>query len=284
MSNLVYFSNKFFFHNVYFKYIEIPITTKCTLNCKECSNLIQFYQKPYHIKSSDIIADIRKLSEVAKEILLLRLLGGEPLLHPELSTIIEQILEFKNIREIQIVTNGTLLFDAKTLDILKREGRVVVDISNYEEKSVKQALLIEQLECNHIRYFTQEERIFWTAQADCSYRKRNEAELIDALGKCKMDCISLLDGKLHLCPRSSHGMDIGIVPINIMDYYNLRHVKSTKEAKRKIYKLLNRKSISACNYCDVFRWKELPEVKAAEQISKEEAAKILEKYSNAVIR
>lgn len=276
---LRYYSNKFFSHNIYFRYIEIPITTKCTLNCKECCNLIQYYQQPYHISSTDIVNDIRKLSIVSKEILQLRLLGGEPLLHPELSNIVEQILEFNNIKDIQIVTNGTLVFDEKTLNVLKRSSRISVDISNYEEMSIKKNLLIEQLELNHIRYITQRERIFWTAQADCSYRKRNKEQLESVLAKCDMDCISMLNGKIHLCPRSSHGMDLKIIPDNNKDYYNLRQMQSKREAKKSIYKLLNTKSITACNYCDTYRWRDLPEVKAAEQINKKEANEILRKLN-----
>ena len=94
---LRYYANRFFLHNIYLKYIEIPITTKCTLNCKECSNLIQYYQEPYHISAADIIRDVRKLSRVAKGILLLRLLGGEPFLHPDLARIVRQILKYDNI-------------------------------------------------------------------------------------------------------------------------------------------------------------------------------------------
>lgn len=273
-----YYINKYFIHNVYFKYIEVPITTKCTLNCKECANLIQFYQNPYQISSRDIINDIGNLANIAKEVLQLRLLGGEPLLHPELFGIVEQILQYKNIKNIQIVTNGTLLFSKEMIELLKKSDRVSVDISNYEEKSIKQKELITQLEGNNIRYFTQNERIFWTAQADCSYRGRNKNQLKDVLSKCNMDCISMLNGEIHLCPRSSHGMDLGIIPNDNKDYYNLRQMKSIKEGKKNIYRLLNTKSILACNYCDVYRWEALPQVKAAEQISKKEAELLLKKY------
>lgn len=266
------------FRIICFKYIEIPITTRCTLKCAECVNLIQFYKKPYHIPEEDIISDIRKLSNVSKEILWLRILGGEPLLHPGLANIIEQILPLTNIKTIQIVTNGTLLFDERMVNLLKNNKRLSVDISNYEEMSSKQGELIKQLEDNNIKYYTQKERIFWTAQADCSCRKRSKDEIKDILSKCSMDCISLLNGEIHLCPRSSHGMDLGIVPRNKRDYYNLRQMKSIKEGKKQLYNLLNTDSISACNYCDVYRWEELPEVKAAEQISKQDAELLLEKY------
>lgn len=269
--------NKFFLHGIYLKYIEVPVTTKCTLNCKECCNLIQYYQNPYHIEAGDIIRDIRKLSKIAKEILQLRLLGGEPLLHPELALIVKQTLKLKNIKEIQIVTNGSLLLDKNMLKILRNNHRVSIDISNYKEKSVKKEKLIEQLKLNNIKYYTQEEGIVWTAQANFTYRNRNQEQLKNVLEKCNMDCISMLNGRIHLCPRSSHGMDLGIVPNIRSDYCNLRE-NSVRECKKNLYKLLNKKSIAACNYCDIFRWEKLPKVIAAEQISKKDAKVVLDNF------
>ncbi|MBD5448774.1 MAG: radical SAM protein [Lachnospiraceae bacterium] len=275
---LRYYANRFFMHNIYLKYIEIPITTKCTLNCKECCNLIQYYQAPYHISANDIIRDVRNLSSVAKGILQLRLLGGEPFLHPNLARIVRRILKFDNIKSIQIATNGTLLLDENMLKLLRGNKRVSIDISNYEEMSVNRVKLIEQLETNHINYFTQKERRFWTAQADFSYRNRTEGQLKTVLSRCSMDCISMLNGKIHLCPRSSHGMDLGIIPDQFTDYCDLRKNKTIKECRKKLYELLNATSISACNYCDVFQWQKLPEVIAAEQISKKDTKVILEKF------
>lgn len=272
-----YYINKFL-HNIYLKYIEIPITTKCTLNCKECGNLIQYYQEPYHISAEELICDIRKLSRLTKGILWLRILGGEPLLHPELEYIVRQILKIENIKNIQIVTNGTLLLDKSMVRLLRGNNRISIDISNYEEKSVKREKLIEQLEKNHINYIAQKERTLWTAQADCTYRNRNQEQIRNILAKCNMDCISMLKGEIHLCPRSSHGMDLGIVPNNRLEYCDLRQKKPYKEHKKSLYRLLNISSISACNYCDIFRWRKLPEVIAAEQISKDNAKVILDNF------
>ncbi len=30
----------------YYEYLEIPITTKCTLKCEKCANLIPYYKNP----------------------------------------------------------------------------------------------------------------------------------------------------------------------------------------------------------------------------------------------
>lgn len=274
----VYYVNKLVFHNIYLKYIEIPITTKCTLNCKECANLIQFYQNPYHLKETDIINDIRILAEISKEILQLRLLGGEPLLHPNLGNIVKQILQFKNIKNIQIVTNGTLLFNDQLIQIMSNNDRISVDISNYKEKSVKYKELIQQLQVNNIKYYTSKDGMVWSSQAACFYRKRNKKKMEEVFTGCTMDCVSLLNGQVHLCPRSSHGMDLKIVPENRVDYCDLRQNKTKMQYRKELYKLLNTKYILACNYCDIYKWKELPEVEPAEQISKNDAKLLLEKY------
>lgn len=261
-------------HDVYIKYIEVPITTKCSLNCKECSNLIQYYQSPYQIDANEIMNDINKLTKCVKGIWILRILGGEPLLHSDLAIILKNVCENKKIKNVQIVTNGTKTFSDEVLKVLQENKKVTVDISNYEEKSVKKDILIEQLKKNNIVFHTQSERIQWTKQGDVSFRGRSREQLELVYSQCTMDCISLLSGKLHLCPRSSHGMDLGIVEDCKKDYVNVRE----KIDKEDLFRLLNTKSINACNYCDVYRWESLPQTIAAEQISKSEAKEILEKY------
>lgn len=262
-------------HRVCLKYVEIPITTGCTLNCRECCNLIQYYQKPYTVDADRLLEDVQKLTKAVDGILMLRILGGEPLLHRELDKILEGLAADHKIRNIQVVTNGTLLFSDPVIEVMKKYSQISVDISNYEEKSIKKDELVKQLKENQITYYTQEDRIFWTASADFSKRNRTVEQLKEVFSQCSMDCINMLNGKLHLCPRSAHGMDLKIIDENPGDYVNIREMDSAGTIRRRLYELLNAKSISACDYCDIHRWKELPTVRAAEQISREEAKKIL---------
>lgn len=264
-------------HRVCLKYVEIPITTNCTLKCKECCNLIQYYQKPYMVDADRLIEDVQKLTEAVDGIHMLRILGGEPLLHRDLAKILEKLAADKKVRNIQVVTNGTLLFSDHVIDVMKKCPQISVDISNYEEKSTKKLELAGQLKENHITYYTQEDRIFWTASADVGMRNRTAEQLKEVFAQCSMDCINMLNGKLHLCPRSAHGMDLKIMDDNPDDYVNIREMDSAGTIRKRLYKLLNVKSILACDYCDIYRWEELPAVTAAEQISREEAKEILDK-------
>lgn len=264
-------------HRVCLKYVEIPITTNCTLKCRECCNLIQYYQKSYMVDADRLIEDVQKLTEAVDGILMCRILGGEPLLHRDLDKILNKLAANIKIKNIQIVTNGTLLLSDNVIGVIRKNPKISVDISNYEEKSTKKGELIAQLEKNHISYHTQEDRIFWTASADFGMRNRTVEELKEVYAQCSMDCINMLNGKLHLCPRSAHGMDLKIIEENPKDYVSLRGRDTTDAIRKRLYALLNTKFIAACNYCDIYRWKDLPTVRAAEQISREEAKEILDK-------
>ncbi len=263
--------------DIYFRYFEVPITTRCSLNCAECNNLIQFYERPQNFKATDILRDIKRVCCVTERISMVRILGGEPLVHPDLAYILNGLKEIDKIQQVQIVTNGTLLFNEECLSII-RNKKFSVDVSNYGVHSVKYAQLIEQLRTNKIRYITQSRRKPWRSLSSCKCRGHNEYELETIFASCKEDCHSLLNGELHLCARSAHGTDLGVITKKEKEYVNVRAASGKKKLRKEIYDLLNRKSISACNYCDVYRVNSMKIVSSAEQISKADALKRLKSW------
>lgn len=265
--------NKIFTHNIYLNYIEIPITTKCSLRCRECANLIQYYDQGEFFDYKKIINDIYRLCQTVKGIERLRILGGEPLLHPQLKEILLGILQNDNVKNIQIVTNGTMLFAEDILKVL-RDKRISVDISNYGKISWNYSNLIRQLRNNRIKFYS-DKNLEWTPQGDFSYRERTHVELERILRICRSDCISVLEGNIHLCPRSSNGHDLKIFQADKKDYVNLRDCITKRELKKKLFNLLNRKSIVACNYCDYYMRDKLKVCTVGEQMSKKEA---IDKY------
>lgn len=269
----IVFLNEKYTHNIYLNYIEVPITTCCTLRCKDCANLIQYYDKPYIINEKKIIKDIIKLAAGVKKINMLRILGGEPLIHTELFKILNDISQIKNINKIQIVTNGTLLLNEKSLEIIRKNKKISVFISNYGSVSEKYNVLINQLKQNSIKYETDKNIMWWVPQTEFYHHNRSRKEMEQIFQICDIGCISLLDGKLHLCPRSSHGMELGLIRENPEEYVDIRNAKTKKKIYKGIYKLFHVKTISACDICNSFNSKNLPKIKPAQQISKENAKK-----------
>lgn len=263
--------NKCFFHKIFLNYIEIPITTKCSLRCKECSNLIQYYHHGEFFDYKKIINDIYRLCQITENISTMRILGGEPLLHPYLKEILREALKNKNIDNIQIVTNGTVLFKDDIIPVL-RDPRVSVDISYYGNVSKKYHDLIKQLRDNRVKFISNK-KLIWTKQSDFSYQNRTKKNLEQVLKKCKLDCISFFDGRIHLCPRSSNGNDLKIFDADRSDFVNLREEKKKSLARKKLFVLLNKKNIIACDYCNVYKQDMLDTCIAGEQISREKALK-----------
>lgn len=263
--------------DIYLKYLEVPITTKCTLNCRECNNLIQFYQNPVNFDALQIIKDIKKICSLSAGIKKIRILGGEPLCHKELAKILRELKKIDNINQIQVVTNATLVFDVESLAVL-RNKKFSVDISNYGKHSCKYNEVIEQLKRHNIRYVTQNEQKPWKSLCHCRCRNRSGDELNRIFSMCRQDCLSLLDGELHICARSSHGTDLGLIEKKDDDFVAVRKISDKNELKRRIYELLNKDCIAACNYCDMFQLEKMPSIPSAEQMSKKEGKQILEKW------
>lgn len=88
---------------------------------------------------------------------------------------------------------------------------------------------------------------------------------------CKLDCISFFDGKVYLCPRSSNGEDLRMFDSNGDDYVDLRKGIIKEKVRKELFRLLNKKSIVACNYCSVYMQDILEPCLPGEQISKENA-------------
>ena len=90
-------------------YFEVPITDKCNLNCKGCLFACNAIKGSEHVSKEQIIKDAKRMAELFYDVPWIRILGGEPLMHPD----IEEILsEYRNIypdSEIDLCTNGLLI-------------------------------------------------------------------------------------------------------------------------------------------------------------------------------
>ncbi len=90
-------------------YLEVSLVEHCNLNCKSCSHFSPIARKEF-IDPVQLTRDFARLGELFEDrIKLLRLMGGEPLLHPRLPEILTISRRFFPETHIQLVTNGLLL-------------------------------------------------------------------------------------------------------------------------------------------------------------------------------
>lgn len=247
----------------YYEYLEIPITTKCSLRCKGCSNLIPCYNNPADVDIDILLNSIDVFLKCINNIVYVRVLGGEPFVSKNLEQIINKLLCSDKIQRIEIVTNGTIIPKNKSLLKIMSNKRVIVCISKYPY--VKLEKLIKVLEKNYINYKV-DDMNFWMDYGNLDERGKSISELKKQYRKCNHICKSLLNGQLHLCPRSSHGTDLKIIKGNEDDYLDLLNKNiGINEKKKKIVELFKKKYIIACDYCD-FATDKSKKIKVAEQV------------------
>ena len=251
--------------NGYFEYLEIPITTKCNLRCINCSNLIPCYKEQKDLDVNIIKQSINEFLKCINNIVYIRILGGEPFLCKNLYEITKTLLKSKKIQRIEIVTNGIIIPKEKELINLLRNNRITISISQYPfVNSNKQ---IDVFKSNNIKYRL-DKMTYWLYYGNTSKRNKTKKQLKKQYCKCHSICKSLINGQIHLCPRSSHGTDLGIIKNNENDYINILDNKlSIKEKKENLHKLLQKKYIKACDYCD-FATKKCKKIPVAEQEKK----------------
>ena len=76
------------------------LTEKCSLKCKECSNLMQYYSKPVDEDFEQLTNSLDTFMRTVDHVSEVRLIGGEPMLYKKIDLIIKQILNYKNFDKI----------------------------------------------------------------------------------------------------------------------------------------------------------------------------------------
>lgn len=117
----------------YLVHLESHVCDHCNLNCKACNNFAPFVTEPSFADTQQFETDMQRLSELFSGIGRLFLLGGEPLLAPELSCeMIRLSRKYFPNTELRLLTNALLL--PKMPDEFwncVREQRVIIHISLY---------------------------------------------------------------------------------------------------------------------------------------------------------
>lgn len=92
-----------------FDTIEFHVTDKCNLNCRHCSMFSGLVKKNVLPDVVQYENDLKRFRSAFRSLKRVKLLGGEPLLNPELQTYIEITRRIYPYTQILIITNGLLL-------------------------------------------------------------------------------------------------------------------------------------------------------------------------------
>lgn len=186
----------------FLNYLEINLVDNCNLNCKGCAHFSNICDKKY-VEVQQFKQDLKKITDIFN-LYNFRLLGGEPLLHPNLKEIIEIARYYLPDSRIVIVTNG-LLLDKLSPEILKAiyDNNIIITISLYEPTFKRMNNILEVLNKYNIKYLINDD-IFRKIQPVQSFHTRlsetKKENDFSANKSCSgRFCRFIRDGKLSKC-------------------------------------------------------------------------------------
>ena len=237
------------------KSLDVQITERCSLKCKDCSNLMQYYTNPQNSELNVMLKSIDRFIECVNKVYEFRVLGGDPFMNKELHKVINHLINYDKVQKIAIYTNARFVPKGENIECLKNK-KVVVDISNYgllDPKKKKVNEFIKVLKTKKIKYSVALVNDWQDCGGITKFQKRSKEELYRIFNNCcNSDILSLLHGKLYRCPFSANAANLNATPYEKTDVVDLFDENiPIEELKIKIKELTyDKKSLMACNYCN----------------------------------
>ena len=93
----------------YLPYLEFHVADHCNLNCKACEHYSGLVNEPHFPNLQKFTRDLERFHEFIDDLGMIRILGGEPLLNPEINEYVKLSRRLYPQANIYVVTNGLLL-------------------------------------------------------------------------------------------------------------------------------------------------------------------------------
>ena len=232
-----------------FHRIQFVVTEKCSLKCRDCMHLMQYYKNPMDVDLDEASVSFDRLLSLVDNISELRILGGEPFINKEIYKLIDRYAPSEKIGSIIIYSNGTIVPSERNLRALENT-KVTVNISDYIHNEKRIRILEEKLKEYGIVHFVRRYDS-WQDCGDLSNRGYSQEEKEKLFLNCfERGCYTFYKGQLHRCPRSVHAINLGAMPDVKSDYVDFTQMDaSDDEIVKQLYKLRAKTWIEACNYC-----------------------------------
>lgn len=226
------------------KYMETHLCDHCNLNCKRCGHFCNLINEEIFTDLEQYKKDIVELSKKI-QIGQIRLMGGEPLLHPQVNEFVIATRQAFPKSDIRIVTNGILL-PAMKEDFWEtcRANRVKIDLSKYPIVGNKFSEYLDLLDDNNVA-------LGYIHLAKKFHSKRNEngdSDIVEAFKACSSkNCVTLWKQKIWVCPACYREYSNKIYNENrdLPDGLNIYEATSEE-----MMKVLNH-PCEACRWCSI---------------------------------
>ena len=176
--------------------VQYGIVTNCNLMCRACSHATPL-QKPYAVSVEDFKTNFSQLVKTMPDLDEISFTGGEPLLHPEIDTLLAVAKEISPKTKLEVITNGALL------PRMNREFWTLVDkvyVSCYGgidfNLSSPKGSKLEVIKRKTNNFFE-----------SLSLKRNENLPMVDYLWNhcwCRRGCIGILGDQFYLCMRDAY--------------------------------------------------------------------------------
>lgn len=230
--------------------LEYEVSHSCNLNCKRCDHFSNLAQKGYMANPESFRNDLIQISKYVENICELKLLGGEPLLNPELSLFIEAAKDVFPRATVYIYTNALILrnISRELIDCI-RKNDIVVTFTVYPPMFDQIDDVVMFLRKEEIRFSIYHEVKEFAAWINLN----GDSDPLKAQRACfSGECHCFNNGKLFKCTQALNADVFNEkydkkLPLVYLDLYD--ESLTASDVKRFL-----QRSNELCKYCGPYKW------------------------------
>ncbi len=245
---------------IFIRSIDLIITERCSLRCRDCSNLMQYYEKPQNSDTELLLESMGAFFKVVDEIMDFRIIGGETFMNKAWPVFVKRLTagerpDDPEVKRVVLYTNGTIVPGAKDLACLRHEKVLVIATDYGERLSRRLDKLLRVLENHRIAHHVLRVEEWLDCSSIAPHHRTDDGNRKIFNKCCAKNMLTLSDGKLFRCPYAANATRLGAVPNIKSDYVDLfsdpldeTHIFETRN-KLKNY-LLHKQYLEICDFCN----------------------------------
>ena len=228
--------------------IELHVAEHCNLNCKNCSMFCGLVNEPSFPNLEKMKKGLMQLKKYIDHVKKVRIIGGEPLLNPDLYKYIELIRNMFPYTDIRVITNGLLVtkMNQKLIDSLRNSHATFI-VTGYKPIMYEHEKIHYFLESMGIKHEISDV----VTEFQKIYNYRGESDIQNNFKSChwKKSCATFYNGFIATCfvPFVIHylsdAFSLAIQQSGVLDLFG----KDLTTAK--IHEFLNT-PFELCQYCN----------------------------------
>ena len=232
------------------RFLDIHIVEHCNLNCKSCAHFSPIAE-PTYINLNDLEEMYKNLKPIYNRFFKsIHLIGGEPLLHPNIEEIIGLTRKYFPKTEIQIVTNGIKVLNMKKSFFEVCSTNSIVFYVSYYPISLNYKKVSDKLKKYGLKVIMSDK-----IENFCNYflSKEGNRDALENYKNCDYGgyCIQLKDNKLFSCFQAAYIEHVNNYFGTNFSYKEGDFLDLKKPISKKTFKKFISNPIPFCRYCNM---------------------------------